>query len=578
MGKPETVKDIALRKLRILKDDRSSWEQQWKDIAKYCLPYAGRFAGDKMNDGSKKGQDIMDSFPGRCISNLAAFLFTGLSSPSRPWFRLRISNADMQDDAQVKEWLEIAEQRMYQAFLRSNFYLEIHRLYVELPTFGSTCMYIESDTESFLRCKTFTIGQFYIAQNDKGVVDTCLRVVPMTARQVALSFGEDKVPSHMQAALKNDTVDTFDVLHAVFPNPKYDETKVDSQSMPFVSIYLDLSVESDPPLRVAYYAEFPYMTPRWIVTGQNSYGQSPGFDALSEIRQLQVERQTRLDVVQKIADPPLLVPASFTEQTIKTFPGALNPEPVGGGQNSVRPLYEINWNIAAVINEMQESHNAIASLFFNDLILMVDEGRNKTATEVLETKQEKMLMLGPIVERLQSELLGPIIDRVFSLLGRQGVLPPTDSLPPEVQGAPIQVDYISPLAQAQQKTGIDAINAAVAFATQCAALDVSALDRIDLSEAVQTFATLAGVPANLIRPDDVVQAMRQQRQQAQVEQQQREEARATMPVAADAASKAAGVDMQKDTLATRMFGGGPNERRNETNTPDNFPAGSDAGA
>ncbi len=571
--KNPTIKETALRKLRVLKNDRTTWEPVWKDIADFCLPYAGRWTGDKLNDGKKKGERIMDSFQLRCVKNLAAFLFTGLTSPSQPWFRLGMADSSLEDIQQVKVWLEATQTRMYEALQRSNFYLTIHQLYEELGAFGSTCMYMEEDSQTFLRCAHFTIGRFYLAADPKGRIDTILRVVPMTARQVSIEFGEDNLPQHMKAAFESDEVITFDILHAVFPNPDFDPYREDSRSMPFVSIYIDLTDESIEPLRQGYYAENPFFTPRWTVTGENTYGQSPGFDALSEIRQLQVERRDRLDAVNKIIDPPLVVPSGYTER-VKTSPGAINTETVGGDQKGIRPLYEVDWNIATVITEMQDARQAISSMFFNDLILMIDESKDMTATEVLERKQEKMLMLGPIIERLQSELLGPVIDRAFGILYRAGQLPDPSALPPAAQGAAIKVDYISPLAQAQRKVSISAITSTLAFAMQAASADPSALDRLDISEAVQTFADLSGVPANLIRSDDIVAMIRQQRQQQQAEAAKAQAIKEGLPIVADAAQKASNVDMGKNTLGAAIAKDAMGEDKTGTTTQQTSGEGS----
>ena len=101
-------------------------------------------------------------------------------------------------------------------------------------------------------------------------------------------------------------------------------------------------------------------------------------------------------------------------------------------------------------SEMEEQkRTSIKRAFFVDLFLLLANYTDQmTATEVAERVNEKMLILGPMLGRLMSELLDPIITRTFNILLRLKKIPPP---PPELANQDYKVKYISPLAKANEQ-------------------------------------------------------------------------------------------------------------------------------
>ncbi|MEW5726178.1 MAG: portal protein, partial [Thermodesulfobacteriota bacterium] len=146
--------------------------------------------------------------------------------------------------------------------------------------------------------------------------------------------------------------------------------------------------------------------------------------------------------------------------------------------------------------------------FFNDLFVFLLRRPGVTATEVVERHEEKLLLLGPVIERQQSELLDPLIERAFGILERSGRLP---GAPPEIQGHDLKVEYISLLAQAQKLVGTQAVQSVLQFVGGAAAIDPRVLDKIDLDEAVDVYAEMTGVPPRVVRADEEVEKLRAER-------------------------------------------------------------------
>lgn len=535
------------RRWKLLTSDRESWVPVWKRLAEFILPYAGRFDDSDVNDGKEKSTGVIfDSKATQALGKLAALLFTGMTPPSRPWFKMTTVNPELSEDPDVKAWLEFVEERIYDAMARSNFYLVMHQMFMELPLFGTACMSIEDDFDSHIRCHLFPAGRYAMALDGSGRVDTVGRQIQMTVRQIAQTWGEKILPEELRAQATSDPYRRYDVLHFVMPNDDMQMGMVGGQGMAFSSTYW--LVNGQEPLHEGGYEEMPYLCPRWSVTGEDTYGRGPALDVLPDVRTLQVIRRDKMLAAALSLRPPLAIPEGMPD--VDLSPGAMNPMP-GNGAENIKPLVQVQPNLLGALNEIEDVRKAIVDGLHNDLILMMEEHPNMTATEVMERRQEKMLMLGPIVERMQSELLGPVLDRVFGLLYRAGLIPPA---PPVAQGADTRIEYISPLAQAQKRAGTDAIVAVAAFAGNLTQLDPNVRHRFDFSEAAQKYAELYGIPARIVRSDQETAARQQAEAQAQAQASQAAMQAQAMGVGADVASKLGGIDMGKDNALKRLMG------------------------
>jgi hypothetical protein len=148
-----------------------------------------------------------------------------------------------------------------------------------------------------------------------------------------------------------------------------------------------------------------------------------------------------------------------------------------------------------------------------------DTRSNITAREIQERHEEKLLMLGPVLERLNDELLDPLIDRTFGIMLRRGLIPPP---PEELQGMELNVEYVSVMAQAMKLTGITSIERFMSFAGNLAGVNPGVLDKVDFDQAVDEYANMVGVPPSMIKDDDTVAKIREQRAQQQAAMQQAE--------------------------------------------------------
>lgn len=532
-----------LRRLKRLEQERKrGWEAHWRDLSRNFLPRRARFldAGEETNNGESRNR-LEDGTGIMALRILANGMQSGLTSPARPWFSLTLQNREMAESAAAKLWLQDTYEKMTALFARSNFYDQIHVLYSELACFGTGAVIIEADPEIVMRCRTLTVGEYALDAGEDGRVDTLYRRIRMTPRQVVQAWPET-CPEQIRDMAQQDVDRWLTILHAIEPNADSVRGSVSGKERPFRSVYIVLEGCQREVLEDSGYYEFPALCPRWVVTGSDVYGASPAMDALGDCRQLQkLTEDGRLSLEMEVA-PPMLVNQSGVVGALDISPRAVNyTTAMQQGQEIARPLIQTRANLQALAVEKQALKEQIQRHFHNDLFLMISEaGKNMTATEVAERNGEKLLMLGPVLDRLRAELFQPLIERVYGIMDRAGLVA---FPPPELANQPVKVEFISILAQAQKQAGLAAVDQLVARAGQLAQMTgPEVLDKLNTDALVDTYADLLGTPPNLVLAEDELAAKRQARQQ----QQQQMQAMAMAQQGAEAAAK--GTQAMKNVL------------------------------
>jgi len=507
-------KDLAIelfKQFGKLKAQRANWESHWQEVADYMMPRKADVT-KKRSTGDKRTERIFDSSPLHAVELLSASLHGMLTNPSTPWFSLKFKNNDSeQDQDATNEWLQDTTERMYEAFNRSNFQQEIFELYHDLITFGTAAMFIEEDADETVRFSTRHIGEIYVAENNKGRIDTVFRKFKLSARSAVSQFGEKNVSTNLLTLLKKDPFQDVEILHVVYPRDSFDPKKKDSKNMPFASVYIELDQKNI--ISESGFNEFPYVVPRYLKASFEIYGRSPAMTALPDVKMLNEMCKTTIKAAQKQVDPPLLVPDDGFILPVRTVPGGLNFYR-SGTRDRIEPL-NIGANNPLGLNMEEQRRNAIRDTFYVNQLMMQD-GPAMTATEVVQRNEEKMRLLGPVLGRLQSELLRPLIDRVFAIMIRKNLFLP---VPQVLSGKTIQIEYVSPLAKAQKTTELQSIMRAIEiFGTLSKIAPV--FDHVNIDELVNYLAEIVGVPAKVLNSASEINAIRQKKQQEAQQAQQ----------------------------------------------------------
>jgi hypothetical protein len=501
MAKTDLTKSL-LKRFDKLSSQRQNWETHWQEVADYMMPRKADVTKLRSR-GDKRTELIFDSSPLQAVELLAASLHGMLTNPSTPWFSLRFKSEEVSEEDEAKEWLESATETMYTAFNRSNFQQEIFELYHDLITFGTAGMFIEEDEEDLLKFSTRHINEMYIAENDKGRIDTIFRKFKISARAAIQKF--KNAPAEIQTVANKDPYEEIDIIHAVYPRSDFNPTKQDSSNMPFESVYMTAKGEQ---LSVSGFREFPFVVPRYLKSSHEIYGRSPAMTALPDVKMLNEMSKTTIKAAQKQVDPPLLVPDDGFILPVRTVPGGLNFYRAGT-RDRIEPL-NIGANNPLGLNMEEQRRNSIRNAFYVNQ-LMMQQGPQMTATEVIQRNEEKMRLLGPVLGRLQSELLKPLIDRAFNILLRKNQF---RSAPDFLSGQDIEIEYVSPLAKAQKSTELQSIMRAIEIMGSLSNV-APVFDHINMDKLVRHLADIVGVPQKILKPQSQLNAERQQKEQQQ---------------------------------------------------------------
>lgn len=547
-----------------LENERSSFLSHWRDLGDHILPRRPRFTTSENNRGERKNQKIIDATATMAARTLRSGMMSGVTSPARPWFRLSIPDPQYMESGPVKDWLHTVTERMSAMFIKSNLYNVLPTVYGDMGVFGTAAMMVEEDFDEVMRFYVFPIGSYAIAVNDKLKVDMFYREFRMTARQVVARFGKrdrsgqiiwDNISNTVRSQYESGHGEAWvDVCHMIRPNDDFDDSKVESKHKKFSSCYYEkgaskLAGDDDKVLRESGYDYFPVLCPRWEVTGEDVYGtECPGMIALGDIRALQLMQKKKAQAIEKMVNPPMVAPTSMANKKISLLPGDVSFSDAREGTGGIRPAHEINPRVNELVMDIQEYQMRIKRVFYEDLFLMLSntDRREITAREVDVRQEEKLLALGPVLEQLNQDLLDPLIDIAFTLMGRQGLIPEP---PQDIQGKSLRVEYISIMAQAQKLAGIASIERFAGFAQGIAAVNPEALDKIDTDQILDVYGDRLSLQPGIVRSDDKVAEIRQSRAQAQ----QAAQVAATVQQGAAAMRDLSGADMEGDNALTRLI-------------------------
>ncbi len=504
-----------------LESERSSWLQHWRELADYILPrrYRWLLTANQARGGQINTQ-IIDSTGTIAARTCASGMLAGVTSPTRPWFKLQLdgyTNVDENDAVSI--WLADCESRMRRVFSESNFYNAIGVLYHDLVVFGTGVMLVYEDYNDVIRCYNPCAGEYFLANGARGTINAggvFAREFSYSVSQIVDRFGLENCPLEVKRlynqggqALRTE----FIIRHLVEPNnPPLKSIPSKFKDREF---YWVKGADNREFLEVKGYNECPAVAPRWDVSGNDAYGRGPAMDALGDIKQLQQEQRRKAEAIDKMVRPPMVADIQLKNAPASLIPGGITYV-AGANTAGFKPAYTVQPNIQEMMLDIQQVQERIRQVFFNDLFMMISQLQTvRSATEIDARREEKLIMLGPVLERFENECLDPIINRVFGIMMRGRLLPPP---PPEIQGQEIKVQYVSMLAEAQRAASSAGIERVFAFAGNLAGVDPDVLMALDMVEAVNEYSSIMGVPPKLIRPRAEIEKMkaaRARQQQAQ---------------------------------------------------------------
>lgn len=516
-----------------MRNYRYSWWTHWRELADFILPrrYKWLITPNQFSRGSPINQHIIDSTGTIAARTLASGIMSGVSSPTRPWFKLKIGRIDSTQTSPISLWLAECERLLYLILKESNFYNSIAVAYFDLVVFGTAAIIIYEDFEDVINCTNPCLGEYFLENGPKmeiGSGGALYREFTMTVGQVVAKFGLDSCSSTVRqlystggASLSREII----VAHAVEPNDDAGGVSAGlPKSFPFREVYWEWGNTGSEILRIRGFHEWPAPCVRWDLVSNDPYGRSPGMDALPDIKQLQQETRRKAQAIDKMVNPPMGADVMLKNQPASLLPGGITYIP-GFAQSKAgfAPLYTVNPPVQEIAADIKEVQERIKLIFFNNLFQMISQFEPKSnisATEIDARRSEQMVLIGPVLDRVDKELLKSAISRVFAIASRAQILPPA---PPEIRGAALEIEYVSMLSEALASNRGGSIERLFSVAGNIAAVDPAVVDNIDFDFGLNKLSDAWGIDPRVIRSPEQLAEIRQKRAAQQQAEQQKQD-------------------------------------------------------
>lgn len=484
-----SLADQIIQRTDALRTERINFEKLWQEVSELVLPRKADFAV-RQTVGSGRGRKLFETTAVNAAEMLAAGLHGLMTNPSGKWFSLSVP--EHKNTPETAEWLTKAEQILADEIVRpsAGFATNIHEVYLDLAVLGTAGLYVgwDEDHDGLLFQSRF-LGELFLEENAVGQVDQVYRVFKMSLDKIIRTWGKTAVPEKLAAAFEKggQGQKEYEVIHAVFPNELYE--KASAFQKPIRSVYV--LKEERTLLFSGGFEEMPLFITRWCKACTEVYGRSPAISVLPDIKMLQEMMKETIIAAQLANRPPLLVRDDDQFSPAATVPGGIirytgeAPKTFVSGANS-----------GVGLDIMNEIRKRIKTAFYNDQ-LMSTENIQMTATEVMQRTEEKMRLLGPVFGRLQTELLGPMMTRVFGLLIRHGKM----VLPADLSYEDVRVEYVSPLSLAQKHLQAKAIMQTLELAEGLLQIQPEAAAVFNVPEALRKIGEMYGLSASFFNEE-----------------------------------------------------------------------------
>jgi hypothetical protein len=510
--------DHIINRLKELKNQRINFETFWQECAELILPRKSDIINPDPIVGQQKSQKVYDSTAIEANELFASSLHGMLVSYTAPWFKIESSDAAKNESEAAYEWFQDVTEKMRAAIHdpKAGFTAALDEFFLDLGCFGTGIVEVEEGNESLISFEASNVREEFLGENKDGVIDTSIKIFPWSARKIQQKFPDGNFSEELRIAMKEKPDQVFDIIYAVMPREDYNPEKKDGTNKPVASVWIEEKKKSI--IQEGGFDEFPKMGARWRKLSNETYGRGPGMTALPDIKMLNAMEKSLILAAELVLNPPLDVPHKGYVGKIRAYAGGVNYRK-GLGNEKIEVINTVGaYPIAE--EKAEQKRLAIRRMFFNDQ-LQLSQGPNMTAFEVAQRMNEKLRLMAPMLGRIQSELLGSLLDRVFFILLRKGVF---KEPPAELRGTSTRIRYLSQLAQAQAATEVDAMLKSIGFGAQLAGFDPAVMDNFDLDESTMIASKIFGHPAEALRDDEAKQEIRDDRAAQQQEEQRREAA------------------------------------------------------
>lgn len=536
-----------LKRLSQLKSDRIKHEAHWKECYKYCAPERQQSFTDVSalaleTERKQARTDLYDTTAVEGIQLLVSSIVSGTTSPVSLWFKSIPSGVDTPSElTQGEQWLNLVDNFIFRNIHSSNFDSEVTDFLTDLVVAGWAVLFADTNREKGgFTFNTWSIGNCYISSTQaSGLIDTIYREFELSAEQIVSEFGIDNVSDKVKTALDKKPDQKFILVQAIFPRDKKlvkgEAGQRVSTAMPFASYTIE--AQSKHTLKESGYEEFPCIVSRFKKIPDSHYGLGMGSMVISDCKTTNQLMKLSLQTAE----------LNLGGLWISQHDGVINPNTLrirpnaiiaANSVDAIKRLDTGSANVGMGLDFLQHFQAKIKRTLMSDQL--TPQGSSPlTATEIQARVNVYRNQLGAIFSRMQSEYLQTLLERVWGLSMRSGMLPPA---PEELmQASRISFNFLNPMASSQKLSWVTSIQELMLNVGQMAQIDPTVMDNLNMDAMVQICADALAVPTEAIRTDEEIAELRQAKQEQQQAMQEQQQQQALMSQVGQT-----GLDIAKD--------------------------------
>ncbi len=550
---------------------RYSWWLYWQQLAQYILPrrYKWLVTANSMWRGSPLNNSIIDSTATLAMQTCAAGMWTGLTSPSRPWFKMGIALPSGQNalDRDAEIWLTDTTQRISAVMHQSNFYTVMAQAFQDVTVFGTAPALIYEDAEDVIRLYLPCAGEYFLAVGGRLSVDAFDREFTFTIAQCVDFFGLENCPPEIQQSWHEGGGEwqrEVIVAHAIEPNSPLQaygkfkgQVNVVSPEFVYRELYWMRGQDTGGELSRRGFHERPFMVARWSTVSNDPYGRSPAMDALGDVKQLQLETVRKAEYLEKLIRPPMVADVEMKNEPSSIRPGEITYADLSTGKKGFHPAFEVNPQALGPLTEdIAQVQARIKEAFFVNLFMAISQMEGvqpRNELEITKRDLERLQALGPFITLFENEFATPAIARIVAIMQRRGLLKP---MPPSLKKIPLQIEYQSILRLAQMSAEAvqmkDFMQTAGELSAAAKAAQVPDPIRIiNLDDAMRRYASIVRFDPDLLFTKDEVQ----QHDAERLKEVQAQQVAATTPAMVGAAKTLSDTPLGGNSALSALLGG-----------------------
>jgi hypothetical protein len=535
---PETQE--LVKRFEYLKRRRVPYERAWQDISDLMMPFRGDIT-TKSTAGSRRIRGVFDTTAMNAADSFVNFIKGAIIPSGNDWVRLR-AKPPFADILEVRQVLDFVSERILGALADSNFYKESSGFLRDFSVLGNATIHVreltpqlgtKNETFGGLIFESIPIADMWWQIGNTGRPDFLVRQITMTAIDAFRFFQGAAGQDVEQKLASGDMMGEVSFLHYCFENENFIPNGViSSDNRKFTSIYMSgvsnasgivgSSGSSNAMIiREGGYDTCPYIVARWMTVDGEEYGRGRGHLARADAMGINELRRQILIAAGKDLNPPLMVEHDTVVELDITPNGLMVTRPAV----KMSPQYlksDTNYAVADLI--ARQDREQIQKAFLGD-ILNDPDTQPRSAEESRQRQSRALARLSASADTVNYEFLDPLIQSIIDLMHRGGALPELDLLQQMAPDAEFEIVYQSPFFTAQRQSGVNRVQAFMErrLGMYEVTQDQVYLDDINSSAVANYDAMHSDIPAQIIRSQEEVSAIRNARAEQQMMQQQMEQ-------------------------------------------------------